>query len=145
MAAPYLTESVRRLISHTGSVQNVKEIPESIRRVFVTAHDIEPEWHVRMQSAFQGHVENAVSKTVNLRRIATRNDIETTFLLAHELGCKGITIFRDGCKREQVLRSGKLEETALLGVQVCPECGGTMVETSGCISCSSCGYAFCAM
>jgi ribonucleoside-diphosphate reductase alpha chain len=145
MAAPYLTESVRRLISHTGSVQNVKEIPESIRRVFVTAHDIEPEWHVRMQAAFQRDVENAVSKTVNLRRTATRNDIGTTFLLAHELGCKGITIFRDGCKREQVLRSGKLEETALLGVQACPEYGGTMVETSGCISCPSCGYAFCAM
>ena len=145
MAAPYLTESVRRSVSHTGSVQNVKEIPESIRRVFVTAHDIEPEWHVRMQAAFQGHVENAVSKAVNLRRTATRNDIETTFLLAHQLGCKGITIFRDGCRREQVLRSGKLQETALLGVQACPECGGTMIETSGCISCSSCGYAFCAM
>ena len=145
MAAPYLTESVRRSISHTGSVQNVKEIPESIRRVFVTAHDIEPEWHVRMQAAFQRHVENAVSKTVNLRRTATRNDIEKTFLLAHELGCKGITVFRDGCKGEQVLRSGEMEETAPLGVQACPECGGTMVETSGCISCSSCGYAFCAM
>ena len=145
MAAPYLTESVRRSISLTGSVQNVKEIPESIRRVFVTAHDIEPEWHIRMQAAFQQHVENAVSKTVNLRHTATRNDIETTFLLAHQLGCKGITIFRDGCREEQVLRSGKLEETALLGVQACPECGGTMIETSGCISCSSCGYAFCAM
>ena len=145
MAAPYLTESVRRSISHTGSVQNVKEIPESIRRVFVTAHDIEPEWHVRMQAAFQRHVENAVSKTVNLRRTATRNDIEKIFLLAHELGCKGITVFRDGCKGEQVLRPGELEETAPIGVQACPECGGTMVETSGCISCSSCGYAFCAI
>jgi ribonucleoside-diphosphate reductase alpha chain len=145
IAAPYLTESVRRSVSNSGSVQNVKEIPESIRRVFVTAHDIEPEWHVRMQAAFQRHVENAVSKTVNLRRTATRDDIERTFLLAHELGCKGITVFRDGCKGEQVLRSGGLEETALLGVQACPECGGTMVETSGCISCSSCGYAFCAM
>jgi ribonucleoside-diphosphate reductase alpha chain len=145
MAATYLTQSVRRSISHTGSVQNVKEIPESIRRVFVTAHDIEPEWHVRMQAAFQRRVENAVSKTVNLRRTATRNDIERTFLLAHEFGCKGITVFRDGCKGEQVLRSGEMEETAPFGVQTCPECGGTMVETSGCISCSSCGYAFCAM
>jgi ribonucleoside-diphosphate reductase alpha chain len=145
MAMPYLTESVRRSISHTGSAQNLKEIPESIRRVFVTAHDIESEWHVRMQAAFQRHVENAVSKTVNLRRTATRNDIEKTFLLAHELGCKGISVFRDGCKGEQVLRSGDLEETAPLGVQACPECGRTMVETSGCISCSACGYAFCAI
>ena len=145
MATPYLTESVRQSISHTGSVQNVKEIPESIRRVFVTAHDIEPEWHVRMQAAFQRHVENAVSKTVNLRRTATRNDVEKTFLLAHEQGCKGITVFRDGCKVEQVLRAGELKKAGPLGVQPCPECGGTMVEDSACVSCSSCGYAFCAM
>ena len=145
MAAPYLTESVRRTITRTGSVQNVKEIPESVRRAFVTAHDIEPEWHVRMQAAFQRHVENAVSKTVNLRRAATRKDVENTFLLAHELGCKGITVFRDGCKREQVLRPGEMEEVTPVGVQACPECGGTMAETSGCISCSSCGYAFCAI
>ena len=82
---------------------------------------------------------------MNLRRTATRNDIEKTFLLAHELGCKGITVFRDGCKREQVLRTGELEEITPIGVQVCPECGGTMIETSGCISCPSCGYAFCAI
>ena len=145
MAAPYLKESIRRTIAHMGSVQNVNEIPESVRRVFVTAHDIEPEWHVRMQAAFQRHVENAVSKTVNLRRTTTRNDIEKTFLLAHELGCKGITVFRDGCKGEQVLRPGELEEVTPVGVQACPECGGTMAETSGCISCSSCGYAFCAI
>ena len=145
MAAAYLTESVRRSVSRTGSVQNVKEIPESIRRLFVTAHDIEPEWHVRMQAALQRHVENAVSKTVNLRRMATPNDVEKSFVLAHELGCKGISVFRDGCKGEQVLRSGDLEESAPLGVQACPECGGTMVETSGCISCSACGYAFCSI
>ncbi len=98
-----------------------------------------------MQAAFQRHVENAVSKTVNLRRTTTRTDIGKTFLLTHELGCKGISVFRDGCKGEQILRSGDLEETAPLGVQACPECGGTMVETSGCISCSACGYAFCAI
>jgi ribonucleoside-diphosphate reductase alpha chain len=144
-AASYLTDSIRRTIAHTGSVRNVKEIPESVRRLFVTAHDIEPEWHVRMQAAFQRHVENAVSKTVNLRRTATRNDVEKTFLLAHELGCKGITVFRDGCKGKQVLRPGEEEEITPIGVQACPECGGTMAETSGCISCSSCGYAFCAI
>jgi ribonucleoside-diphosphate reductase alpha chain len=101
--------------------------------------------HVRIQAAFQRHVENDVSKTVNLRRTATRKDIEKTFLLAYELGCKGITVFRDGCRGEQILQSSKLEETAPVGVQACPECGGTMIETSGCVSCSSCGYAFCAI
>jgi ribonucleoside-diphosphate reductase alpha chain len=145
MAASHLTDSVRRSISRTGSVQDVAEIPESIRRVFVTAHSIDPEWHVRIQAAVQRHVENAVSKTVNLRRTATRGDVEKAFVLAHQLECKGVTVFRDGCKGENLMRPGALEEITLAGVQACPECGGTMVETSGCISCSSCGYTFCAM
>ena len=145
MAAPHLSESVRQSIAHSGSVQNIKEVPEFIRRIFVTAHDIAPEWHVRMQAAFQRHVENAVSKTVNLRHTATRNDIERAFFLAHELVCKGITAFRDGSKGESVLRPGELNETVPIGVQACPECGATMIEDSACISCSSCGYAFCAM
>jgi len=142
-AAPYLSESVRQSISRIGSIRNLKQIPESIRRVFVTAHDIAPEWHVRMQAVFQRHVENAVSKTANLPHTATRRDIEGVFLLAHELGCKGITVFRDGCKGEQVLRAGELTENGPVGAQACPECGGTMVEASACVSCLSCGYAFC--
>lgn len=142
-AEPYLSESVRQSISRNGSIRNLKEIPESIRRVFVTAHDIAPEWHVRMQAVFQRHVENGVSKTANLPRTATRRDIESVFLLAHELGCKGITVFRDGCKGEQVLRAGESREDIPVGAQECPECGGTMVEDSACVSCLSCGYAFC--
>ena len=144
-ASAYLTDEIRSRIFTTGSAKDVKELPESLRRVFVTAHDIEPEWHVRMQAAFQQHVESAVSKTVNLRRTATRDDIEKVFLLAHELGCKGITVFRDGCKSEQVLEAGKAELLGPAGVQPCPECGGTMAETSGCVTCLSCGYAFCAI
>jgi len=143
MAGPYLTSEVRDKILLTGSAKAVMELPESIRNVFVTAHDIDPEWHVRMQAAFQRHVESAVSKAVNLRRAATREDIEGVFLLAHELGCKGITVFRDGCKSEQVLEAGKAEQPGLLGVQRCPECGGTMAKTSACVTCLACGYAFC--
>jgi len=145
MAAPYLTESARHMLLQTGSAQGLREIPESIRRVFVTAHDIAPKWHVRMQAAFQRHVENAVSKTVNLHPVATRDDIEKMFLLAHELGCKGITVFRDGCKQEQVLRAGEIEKKRPFGVEPCPECGDTMTEASGCVSCPSCGYAFCSI
>jgi ribonucleoside-diphosphate reductase alpha chain len=144
-AVDYLNDGVRNRIARSGSVQRIREIPESIRRIFVTAHDISPESHVRMQAAFQKHVENAVSKTVNLRRTATRDDIEKAFLLAHELGCKGITVFRDGCKQEQVFQAGEVEEMAPQGVQPCPECGGTMVKASACVSCTSCGYAFCAI
>jgi len=145
MAAGYLSESVRRSIHKSGSVQHIAELPEALRRIFVTAHDIAPEWHVRMQAAFQRHVENAVSKTVNLRRTATRDEIERVFLLAHELGCKGITVFRDGCRGEQILTAGEAEPAAPLGAQPCPECGGTMIELSACVSCPSCGYAFCAI
>jgi len=143
MAGPYLKGEVRDRIQQTGSAWGVQEIPESIRRIFVTAHDIDPEWHVRMQAAFQKHVESAVSKTVNLRRTATRADIETAFLLAHELSCKGVTVFRDGCKGEQVLEPGEGERVGPAGVQRCPECGAPMAEMSACVTCLSCGYAFC--
>lgn len=143
MAGPYLDENVQNRISETGSVQNIKAIPESVRRLFVTAHDIEPEWHVRMQAAFQRHVDSAVSKTVNLRRETTPVDIANIYLLAHELGCKGVTVFRDGCKEEQVLSPGRAGIPLPAGAQVCPECGGPMEHASACLTCLSCGYTFC--
>ncbi|GAH69367.1 unnamed protein product, partial [marine sediment metagenome] len=82
-------------------------ITEDIKRIFVTAHDIDPRWHVRMQAAFQKWVDNAVSKTVNLSYYATPKDVEEIYLLGYELGVKGITIYRDGSKGEQVLYRGE--------------------------------------
>jgi ribonucleoside-diphosphate reductase alpha chain len=142
-AAPYLTDKARRAILETGSAQESKQIPEEIRRIFVAAHDIEPEWHVRMQAAFQQHVDAAVSKTVNLRRTATRQDVEKVYQLAHQLGCKGITVFRDGCKGEQVLSVGEMPARGPIGAGACPECGAAMEHVSGCVSCPVCGYTFC--
>lgn len=143
MAAPCLNDAVRQRIAETGSVQSVKEVPGSVRRLFVTAHDIAPEWHVRMQAAFQRHVDSAVSKTVNLRRQATPEEIARVYLLAHELGCKGITVFRDGCKQDQVLRAGGPEPPLPAGAQACPECAGPMEHASGCVTCLACGYTVC--
>ncbi len=94
-------------ISKNGSIQDIKEIPSDVRRLFVTAFDIEPEWHVRMQAAFQKYVDNAVAKTVNLPFDATKEDVRNVFLLAHKLGCKGITVYRYGSKEDQVLYLGK--------------------------------------
>jgi len=96
-------------IAETGSVQNL-DLPSSIKRVFKTALEIAPEWHVKMQAAFQKFTDNAVSKTINLPNSATRADVEKAFMLAYELKCKGITVYRDGSREEQVLITKKAEK-----------------------------------
>jgi ribonucleoside-diphosphate reductase alpha chain len=144
MAGQYLTDSVREKISSSGTAKNIDGVPSSIRRLFVTAHDIDPVWHVRMQAAFQRHVDSGVSKTVNLRREASKEDIAKIYLLAHELGCKGITVFRDGSKSEQVLKPG-ISKPVPSDAELCPECGGPMEHGSACVTCVFCGYTFCSI
>ena len=99
----FYSDDLLTTIARTGSVQGTEAVPEDLRRVFVTDIDISPEWHVRMQAAFQRHCDNAVSKTVNLPRDATVNDVADAYRLAYRLKCKGITVFRDGSKGQQVL------------------------------------------
>jgi len=99
-------------IAKNGSIQNIAEIPSDIRRVFVTALDIAPEWHVKMQAAFQKYTDNAVAKTVNLPNEATLEDVRRVFLLAYRLKCKGITVYRYGSKSEQVLTIGSASGTS---------------------------------
>jgi ribonucleoside-diphosphate reductase alpha chain len=102
----FYSEELMRKIAHSGNIQNVKEVPENIRKLFVTAHDITPEDHIRMQAAFQKYTDNAVSKTVNFPHEATFDDVAKVYKLAYELGCKGVTIYRDRSRAKQVLYKG---------------------------------------
>ncbi len=103
LATPELMDSV----AARGSIQDMDFLPAKLRKVFVTAMDIEPVWHLRMQAAFQRHTDNAVSKTVNLPNSATEQDIFDIYWLAYKEGCKGVTVYRDGCKSVQVLATGE--------------------------------------
>lgn len=102
-ARGFYSDELMKEIARKGSIQGISNIPEDIKKVFVTAMDIIPEWHVMMQATFQKHTDNAVSKTVNFPFTATTGDVEKVYLLSYKLGCKGITIYRDGSRDVQVL------------------------------------------
>ncbi len=101
----FYSDELMKKIAGRVSIQDVEEIPQEVRRLFVTAFDISPEWHVKMQAAFQKYTDNAVSKTINFPNYATPRDIENAYMLAYKLGCKGITVYRDGSKSVQVLQA----------------------------------------
>jgi ribonucleoside-diphosphate reductase alpha chain len=103
-AGIYTSELLEK-VAKAGSVQHLDEIPEEIKQVYVTAHDINPEWHIRMQAAFQKYTDNAVSKTINFCKESSKEDIKMAFEYAYELGCKGLTVYRDGSRDNQVLQT----------------------------------------
>lgn len=113
----FYSEELMREVAATGSLKGFQEIPEEMRRVFVTAHDISPEWHVRIQAAFQEHTDNAVSKTVNFPQDATPEDVARVYWLAYRLGCKGVTIYRDRSRDSQVLNIGRCAPSELAQVE----------------------------
>ncbi|MDD5438590.1 MAG: vitamin B12-dependent ribonucleotide reductase, partial [Candidatus Omnitrophica bacterium] len=99
----FFSPELMKLIAEKGSLAEIEEIPEEVKKVFVIAHDINTVWHVRMQGAFQKYTDNAVSKTINFQHDATEDNIRDAYLMAYKLGCKGITIYRDRSREEQVL------------------------------------------
>lgn len=120
----FYSPQVMRDIAAHGSVRGVDGVPEEYQRIFATAHDVSPEYHIRMQAAFQKYVDNAVSKTVNFSHDATREDVLEVYMLAFSLGCKGVTIYRDGSRDSQVLNIGtsldKAPEAPAAPVKIVP-------------------------
>ena len=105
----YSQAVMKKIADNRGSVKGVEEVPEDVQRIFTTALDITPEWHIRMQAAFQEYTDNATSKTVNFREQATQDDIREVYQLAYDLGCKGVTVYRYGSREGQVLSTGEEE------------------------------------
>jgi len=139
----FYSAELMKKIAESGGIQDLSEVPEDVRKVFVTAHDIAPEWHIKMQAAFQKYTDNAVSKTVNFSHDAGVDDVDKVYRLASRLGCKGVTIYRDGSKENQVLsikkeKSASKEHAYVRPGEIDPRprpdstCGRTQKIVTGC-------------
>lgn len=158
------SEALMQEIAKTGSVAHVDSASDEVKQIFVTAHDVSPYWHVKMQAAFQLHTDNAVSKTVNFEEYATRKDIEEAYILAYKNNLKGITVYRNNSRQFQPMNlddKKKTEEAKVEEVQIqndtteeynptgeikkvtCPECGNSIEMAEGCFICLNCGYSGC--
>ncbi len=161
------SEDLMKQIAKDGSIAHINGIPDEIKHIFVTAHDVSPYWHVKMQAAFQLHTDNAVSKTVNFEENATRKDIEEAYILAYKNNLKGITVYRNNSRQFQPMNlddkkketkaeepvQSKVEEvnetkeeynpTGEIKKVTCPECGNTIEMAEGCFICLNCGYSGC--
>lgn len=127
--------STRHSVLHNGLISEADRVPGELRRLFRTAREISPEWHIRVQAAFQRHVSNAVSKTINMRPNSSPADVQEAFQLAFRFGCKGVTIYREGSRADQVLmRMAEVEAN-------CPECGEKLSFAEATAHCQACGYS----
>ncbi len=162
-----------RIDKNHKSLLGIDEIPEEIQQLFLTSHDLTPEDHVCMQAAFQKYTNNAVSKTINFKHEASIDDVDRSYKLAFSLGCKGITIYRDGSKAQQVLNLSPQQKMAqktmilthtgsqalvfqtldqkpkskyeIMQGKTCPDCKGDLIVGEGCYTCPSCGTSACSL
>ena len=149
----FYSEELMEKIAKDGSIAHIEGVDEKVKKIFATAHDVSPEYHVLMQAAFQLHTDNAVSKTVNFEENATREDIEKTYILAYEHNLKGITVYRNNSRQFQPMNLDvkktpeielkPIEEPIADETMVCPECGSKIEKAEGCFMCPSCGYSGC--
>ncbi len=116
----FYSEELMQKLAEGAHLSEIEDIPEEVTEVYVTAHEIAPEWHIRMQAAFQKYTNNAVSKTVNFPKTATREDVANVYKMAYEAGLKGITIYRDGSRENQVLTTGKEKAAATAEPETSP-------------------------
>jgi len=158
-------DRIVREVAQTGSVAHVSGVPDEVKSVYRTAHDIAPIWHIKMQAAWQSYTDNAVSKTINFPNSATIDQVEEAYMMAWKMGCKGITIYRDGSKDVQILNVGTNAQISNDNSQIiqskikietlkersakrkhmseCPECGGKLAIEEGCAKCYGCGFSVC--
>jgi len=127
-------ELLDKIIKNEGRATGINEIPEKWQKIFITALEVLPENHIHIQSKFQAHVDNSISKTINMPNNSTVSDVEKIIKDAYDLKCDGVTIFRDGCKTKQVMTTGD---------NSCPECHISLVFSEGCFHCPSCGWGKC--
>jgi len=162
MVDPVFEEYLDKRVKNTKEKQEILErvalgerevLSKQEQKLFVTTHEIEPKWHVKIQAAWQEYFDNSISKTINFPNRATVEEVEAAYMQAWKAGCKGITIYRDGSKQDQVLVtkgkdqdrikvSGESKKLQMM-VELCPECGGALEKAEGCSKCYDCGYSVC--
>jgi ribonucleoside-diphosphate reductase alpha chain len=142
----YSEKIIQKVIANHGSCQGLPEIPLSVQKIFKVAHDIDWRDHLKMQAAFQKWTDNAITKTINMPDTVTSEDVKEAYVLAWKLGCKGLTIYRDKTKKDQVINFGKDERSGVKNKEYkCPNCDIKLTKDGNgkCLKCKKCGFSTC--
>ena len=139
----YSQELVQKIIDNHGSIQGIAEIPTDLKKVFKVAHDINWKDHIKMQAAFQKWTDNAITKTINMPAESTPNDIKEAYIMAWKLGCKGLTVYRDHTKKDQVFEFGDGATQSKGALKNCPSCDIPLKRDKKCLKCARCGFSTC--